>query len=267
MILNYELKELERDNAPKTAKIPNDRPYLDTAKDAMSLVQRAVTRAMDEVPQPTWLSNPSQFRAVVNASLNVASIRNLGQGYEEGDKSKLDQVVGTYNIRPAIPDEVGAKIEQISHQINQMDALVQNIDAKFNEIAQLAKSPQEFVALSKMGITTIDGIYAIDPGRFTPKDGDGRPMGYDPRNIIHGLQAIEHFMNDPAKASAEGMKLYGPKAVEQLQRAMKDQPLAPVPTANLSVNQEVAAPSVNHQRIFGATMGMNMAQSSGLAQA
>lgn len=212
MVLRYEVQELETEFAPKTQKAGNDLSCMRAAEEALSLMQAQINK----IPQPSWVSDPAQFSTKMNLYFDAAARAN------DVPKARMDSAVDRYDLAPQSKDDVSGKINLVNQQIAQMDALVNNIDSKFNELAQLAQSPQEFKALSQMGITSIDGIYAIDPGRFVPKDGDGRPTQYDPKNLIHALQAIEHFLENPALATMEGMRLFGPRAINELREVMRD---------------------------------------------
>jgi len=246
MVLNYELQQLDNSRGPdapqglpKSEKVTLDQQYLDVANQALGNVQAAVDRAQNKVPQPTWLHDPSEFQVVVNHFFDKASQKTFQRSYQQGDGSTLDQTINSYDVRPTAVEDVSAKILQVTSQISQMDQLVKSIDDKFSVIDTASSSSDEKLILSKMlglssGVThaslSIDAIYAVDPGRFEPKDGEGRPTKYDPKNLCDVLQAVEYFLENPARGMAEGMRLFGPNAIKELRDTMADMPKPAAPS-------------------------------------
>lgn len=231
MILTHEWQELENSRSPsapqglpRTETINTDRVCIQAADKALSIMQAQVNK----IPQPTWVSDKAAFSHVMNGLFEA-------EGEKRGvSPSRMNSAVDTYNLRPQAHPDVTNKSAMVQSQIRQMDELVAKIDKSFDEIAKLAKSPQDLKALSLMGVTSIDGIYAVDPGYFEPKDGEGRPTKYDPKNITHVLQAIDHFMQNPARAmmaieeGGMGMHLFGPKAIDELRLIVGERaPTAP----------------------------------------
>ena len=118
--------------------------------------------------------------------------------------------------------DIESKIDELSNQMNTMTQLEEDINSKFHELSDNPKiHAEELKILSKMGITSIDAIYAFDPGKhrekFMPNGPDGEPIQYDARNLVHNFYGIRHFMYHPAEALADGMKPFDAKAVEKLE--------------------------------------------------
>ena len=211
--LKHEALTLNQNPAPKTQQAEEDAACMEAAGAALSLVQGAINK----IPQPSWVNDPEQFKTQVDIYFHKAAEQN------GVSPSRMDAAVDNYNMRPASKHDVSAKLAQVNQQIQMMDSLVNNINNSFNETFRLAKSPAEFKALTQMGVTSIDGIYAVDPGFFKPKDLNGNPVDYDPKNLLHSLQAIERFLDNPATATVElGIRLFGPKAIEQLREVMRE---------------------------------------------
>jgi len=218
LVLTGELEELERQPKPKMVKAESDKEALIVAQKVLNDVQATVDRAKTKVPLPTWLHNPDEFKAVVLTVVFESSSQK-----NHVSRPSVEQTMNTYDLSPASADDVSAKITQASQQILEMDGLMGSINSKFEQLARHAKSPEEMKILAKMGITSVDGIYALDPGKFRPDDG----AEYNPRNMIHVLKAVDHFMDNPAEAMREGMSLYGPKAISEIRAFMSDRMPAP----------------------------------------
>ncbi len=263
MIWMHELNELERDNVPKTEKLNVDRNCLSVAHDAINLVQKAVNKAINEVPQPSWLTNPKEFRDIVNIAFSQTSEKKMGRSYSEGDGSRLDQVIKIYDVRPELPDNVDhlphdltQKQDQIAAQIAQMDALVKSIDEKFNKLAQEA-TPEEFKRLSSLGITSIDGAYGFHPGgEFNPVNHKGERVEYDPKNLIHVFQAMDHFMTDVSAGLAKGMRMHGPNAVNEVRQFVSDRMAADL-GYNPGVRDSIVKQLMEPPRPIAQPMGAN----------
>jgi len=219
-----ELAELEIRNVPKTERVNEDRACMQAADEALNFMQQKIK----EVPQPKWVNDSAAF------GKNMAAIFNQAAAEHQIPQSKMDNALATYDLRPASKNDVAGKIQAVESQIRQMDQLVQNIDEKFSIIEKTAISPDDKLNLSRMlglgsGVThssmSIDAIYAVDPGRFKPQGKDH----YDPRNLIDVLQAVDHFLENPARGLAEGMSLYGPNAIKELREALSDALKKPEP--------------------------------------
>jgi len=232
MIRQYELHELESSRSasapqglPKTERVNEDRACMQAADEALSAMQAEINK----VPQPTWVSNNQKFAIAMEGLFNASA---ESYGVPQG---KMNKAMDVYGFWPKTKDDVAGKVQAVQNQIQQMDGLVQSIDKKFSILEEVAISKDDKMALSSMlglgsGVThntmSIDAIYAVDPGRFEPKDGEGRPTKYDPRNLIHVLQAVEHLLENPARGLAEGMSLYGPNAIAKLRETLSDRTLA-----------------------------------------
>lgn len=211
MIWQFERQELEKNFSPKSQKTNEDLSCIKAAEEALSAVQMAVNK----VPQPSWVSDTQQFPVQMQKIFDASARSN------DIPKSKMDSAVERYDLFPQTAAQVSHKIDMVNQQIQQMDTLIKSIDEKFTSLTQHV-NPEELKRLSAMGITSVDGIYAIDPGYFKPKDANGNVVEYDPANLIHGLQAIEYFLQDPGKAKMDNMRMFGPRAIEELRMIMED---------------------------------------------
>lgn len=234
MVYKKEIADLEIELDPDGPSIQErtieDKGLLNVIDGAKTKFGEHIEKAVEKVPQPTWLNNPEEYKLVENYFLDQASLAAFNRPYVEGDGSKLDRTINTYNVRSQIPGHVQAdRVADVARQANRerqsyvkglvakMDGHAAEVDKTCEEVRKLAITPEDAKNFVQQGVKSLDDIQAIYPGYFQPADGSK----YNKYNMAHILEAAEFCVKNPALAKAMDMQVFSSREMNEIREIAK----------------------------------------------